>query len=301
MALAELPSEIIYEICKMLPYSSCKALAAVNRDLSSLMRNVHFKKLARNKLLSKVYDWIEEYNDFDLAVQHACDRRNTDGLRLLLSFGVKVPSFILLDVCKMGNAEALKVFLEDQRVRLFPEMLWTVCEYGWLDLLDLLLRDGRLNPADNADQALIVACVNSQSDCVRRLLEDPRVSANARNDFCFRHVCQDSNHELIDLFLANDQVNPGARDDEALIEASASGNLALVQRLLTLPRVHPEARDNFALRVAAQRWYVKIAHRLWRDPRVKRQHMFCYNPEDRQRIALILSDAPDVPAQTNGK
>lgn len=291
MIFEQIPVEILYKIIKKLSYSSCIQFFKTNKYFYEIyINNISFQNIVNRKLKTKIYGWLTSYGDYDLTLYHACRKRDLLAVKYIMNICNQIPMFILYDLCKSGNREALEILLTHKKVIPDNEMLLIGCEYGHTEIVDLLLRSTRLDPSENSDQALVVACINENIDCVRRLLEDHRVSPNTRNDLCFRRACSTNSDELIELLLLDSRVNPAARDNDALIEACSSGNVNIVNRLLLIPSVQPDAQDNLAIKNAAMRWHPEIVRNLWKDPRVRKQHKYCFNKDERKRISLIVKE-----------
>ena len=87
------------------------------------------------------------------------------------------------------------------------------------DVIELLLKDERVNPADNHNEALYQAAKNNNVDAVKKLMEDPRVNpADAKESL-------DKNYNIV------------YEDNYIIYEAAANQAFAAVEELLKDPRV----------------------------------------------------------------
>jgi hypothetical protein len=122
---------------------------------------------------------------------------------------------------------------------------------GMAPIVEMLLRDGRANPAADDSAALREAVKHNQLNTVDLLLRDNRAVPSARDDEAIvnaggvvRSV------EMVQLLLQSPKINPGARNNLLLNTAVLRGDLDIVRLLAAHPRVNVSAENNWALTLA---------------------------------------------------
>ncbi|GBG25536.1 DNA replication licensing factor MCM2 [Hondaea fermentalgiana] len=131
-----------------------------------------------------------------------------------------------------------------------------------------------LDPRNAHSLALRKACRMGHIEIVRILLDDGRVDITASNQYCIRVACQKGNLELVCLLLEHPDVDPTVLNDDAFRTAAAYGHLAICQALLAWQRpstshsallfdtVDPASQNNYAIRLAAYNGHWSICKLL---------------------------------------
>jgi len=117
-------------------------------------------------------------------------------------------------------------------------------EHGQLDVVELLLRDARVDPTEDDQYAIRWASFHGHVAVVDRLLRDARVDPSADEQFGLRLACLSGDVAVLDRLLSDARVDPSAKNQYAIRWASRKGHLAVVERLLRDERV---ANDMCAL------------------------------------------------------
>ncbi|CAH6420885.1 Hypothetical protein POVR2_LOCUS285 [uncultured virus] len=105
------------------------------------------------------------------------------------------------------------------------------------DIIDLLLRDGRIDPTSNRTRVLIDAVSAGKFNIVARLLQDPRVDPNARRGEPLRQACLSGYTNIVKLLLSDPRTDPTIDDYCALITSAGIGREAETKLLLADKRV----------------------------------------------------------------
>lgn len=89
-----------------------------------------------------------------------------------------------LDVAiEVGNNEIVNLLLNDERIELnVDHLIRAIRNDVGIEIIRTLLEDGRIDPSENDNEALIIASARGDVDTVRLLLTDPRVDPSARNN-----------------------------------------------------------------------------------------------------------------------
>ncbi|KAJ3016207.1 UNVERIFIED_CONTAM: hypothetical protein HDU68_012360 [Siphonaria sp. JEL0065] len=154
------------------------------------------------------------------------------------SLGVCLNQYFLNTITN-GSADLLALFLADPRITLtetvhlkFLELCGKRCQLDLLKKIELLLKDGRLDPSFCNNSALQKAC------------------------------CQDANLELVHLLLADSRTWPS---DDLFCKSIKSGNFELVKLLSSHPRVVLSVSANLSLGTTSN---VEVARFLLFHPRI---------------------------------
>jgi ankyrin repeat protein len=145
-----------------------------------------------------------------------------------------------------------------------------------MDIVKLLFQDPRVNPADQEDEAITVACEEGHTEIFRLLLQDPRVTPTAT---LFRRACEMGRHEIVELLLQDPRVDPADWDNDPFIQACSEGRTEVVKLLLLDPRVNPADLRNRGFQRAAADGHLEVVKLLLLDPRV--------DPTDKENSAFF--------------
>lgn len=122
----------------------------------------------------------------------------------------------------------------------------------YLEIVRLLLEDGRCDPSWNHSASLRAACKNGDNaEIVRLLLSDGRADPDEAG--VLTTACKAGRDEIVRLLLADPRVNPNEENGEALSEAADKGHVSVVAILLEDGRVDPNAQSGTPLLVSLQR------------------------------------------------
>jgi hypothetical protein len=190
-----------------------------------------------------------------LGDQRVLDGRNLDHyLQTAVQGGhvEVVECFLLADVWSTRDA--------------LQKALCLAAELNLPEVVALLLKDDRVDPTANRQEALIAAS-RCSLDCIKVFLEDGRVDLSADDSAVLLRSAQ-SGGTTLDFLLQQDGVDPSADDSKALRIAAKSGQSNAVYNLLVDGRADPSARDCEAVRCAGGRNKAIIVDLLLRDPRV---------------------------------
>jgi hypothetical protein len=181
----------------------------------------------------------------------------------------------LLSLNTGGATESTSTFLCDRAFQ-------TACSFGHPRMVELLLRDPRVDPVAQsfgALPALEVASSKGHAAVVKLLLADPRV--DPADGAALKRASKSGHAAVVKLLLADSRVDPSARGSEVLIVASGKGHAEVVGLLLADPRCDPAARDNLALVKACASGHAGVVKLLLADPRV--------DPSNEQNSAIRVS------------
>ncbi len=225
--------------------------------------------------------------------------------------------------CFHGYEKSVDYILKNPRVdptALANEALYLACMAPHKEVVKLLVLDGRANPSDRKDCAVICAARHGwtslmeiiladsradatgvsaalwwavRSDClkvVRLILKDSRANIAIDENRALAWVCKHGRTPMAALLLEHADVDPAAGQNRAICLASLHGHTAVVKLLLAHPRVDPADRNNGAMRSARIMKHTDVVVLLLGDERVHRQRARAY--ADAERIRRFLRDPP---------
>jgi hypothetical protein len=114
--------------------------------------------------------------------------------------------------------------------------LQVACERGHIDVVNLLLSDSRVNPSDKENLAIQCASKKGHVEIVKLLLADSRVDPSDKNNEAIRFASQ-KGKEIVKLLLQDKRVDPSADDQMLLLRCLRLENVEMVRLLLTDPRI----------------------------------------------------------------
>lgn len=95
-------------------------------------------------------------------------------------------------------------------------------ENGHIKVVERLLQDERVNPADNRNEAIELASKNGHIEVVERLLQDERVNPADNNNAAIRLASEEGHVKVVERLLQDKRVNPAANNNVAIRLASAN-------------------------------------------------------------------------------
>jgi ankyrin repeat protein len=133
--------------------------------------------------------------------------------------------------------------------------------------VQILLKDKRVDPSDEDNSSIKLACTFGHYDVAKALLSDPRVCSifqiidynkpkepnytfhyshikvdpSSEGDFALRRSAENGYHKIIKILLKDPRVDASISDDYALKRACRNGHVEVVRVLLTDKRVNPSA------------------------------------------------------------
>lgn len=204
---------------------------------------------------------------------------------------------VLMDAASAGKLEVVQLLLADGRadpsaVADVPDEGYTFTRFG-----ERPRRNRRWITCANAP--LRVALLRKHRAVVELLLRDPRVDPSADDNFLLVWACENCDWNLLHCLLDDPRVDPSARSSKALQNAARSGRLPLVDRLLSDPRVCISVPANGALVVAAENGHDAVVERLLADPRITPTYgVASAAGEDATSVRQALHDAMAAAALT---
>lgn len=131
--------------------------------------------------------------------------------------------------CQNDRIEIIKLLIELKPDIYTNDALILACEYGHLDIVKFLLRNGS-NIHHYNDQALSSAC-ESGNYMIAKFLLDCKANVNTDNNEALHLACQEGHIEIVKLLLKYG-VNIETKNNKALHLASKNGQIKIVKLLL---------------------------------------------------------------------
>ncbi|KAI8912740.1 ankyrin repeat-containing domain protein [Gorgonomyces haynaldii] len=225
--------------------------------------------------------WCQE------AVVLACEAGHVKTLQTLLD----CPGFILsedsapIHACVQEDSPAcLQVLLKNRRSKPNFQCLYLAVENEMSEMVQMLLKDSRVDPSENDDELLDLAATSGNSlSIVQMLMDDTRVDPTSHFFSAIEGVINQGlcAKNIVQLFLNDERVDPSLFNNSPFKMACAHALSDIVQWMLCHPLVDPAHNHNEALQLAAQKGHLDIVKLLCADSRV--------NPDDRNKRALKLA------------
>ena len=108
---------------------------------------------------------------------------------------------------------------------------------GHVDILRVLLEDGRCDPGEDDNGAIGNAAMNGKVEIVQVLLEDPRVDPGGGEDYAIRWASWFGQADVVSLLLAHPSVDPAADRNAPIKDSWENAHLDVVAILAADPRV----------------------------------------------------------------
>lgn len=128
--------------------------------------------------------------------------------------------------------------------------------YGHLQLVNLLLKDERVDSSDLGNDAIIEASARGYLDIVNRLLLDPRVNPET---YPIIGASKNGHIDVVTRLLKDERVKP---NKDAVRNATINGHIEIVKLLLSHPKIDPTEfqRYNYFVYTAIDRGYFEVAY-----------------------------------------
>jgi len=186
-----------------------------------------------------------------------------------------------------GHANIVEILLKDGRidpnVRINFSLSKAAAE-GHADVVKLLLKDSRVDPGLN-NEVLENTIKGGHTEVVKLLLEDKRSDPNVEllghKGGPLRYAAEHGYTEIVRLLLADGRADPSARGSDALNLAAEHGHTEIVRLLLEDGRSNPSDVKSESLRRASFNGHSDIVQMLLKDKRADpndRGDFPCPNP-----------------------
>jgi ankyrin repeat protein len=169
----------------------------------------------------------------------------------------------------IGNKELVEILLQNPKLNMnanFNDSLCLACSTGRLDVVDLLLKDGRLDPTipssifpdDLGNNALETACAYGHLSVVQLLLNDPRVDPSSNDCLAVTLAAGNGHSNILERLLQDQRVVSNCRPHEALIEAILEDHEECIRILLTNEGINSYECKSNAIQLAIERKYYSV-------------------------------------------
>jgi len=170
--------------------------------------------------------------------------------------------------CVSGYVENVKAFLECERFVLNNDhsfILTAAAEKGCADVVELLLKDGRLDPGLESNMALWKSASNGHTATVKFLLADKRVDPSDQLNTVIIAALVCGYVDIVKLLLTDERIDVSEYSFESVVR---NGNVEIVKILLDDGRVNPSFENNLLIRIATENGNDEIVQLLLADVRV---------------------------------
>ncbi|CAH6421305.1 Hypothetical protein POVR2_LOCUS340 [uncultured virus] len=178
-------------------------------------------------------------------------------VRTLMDIVPEFSSSALVErVIERGTTEVLQFLLSDPHVDMAevlldePDLIASACSVQNRDMVLLLLRDGRFDPAISRNEAFLKCVALGDLDLVQLLMSDRRVDLAARKNSAVSTCCKRGYTDILTILLRDRRVlhefSEEGNDDIHLQQAIAHCRTEIVRLILLTGRVGIyTARSNF--------------------------------------------------------
>jgi hypothetical protein len=235
----------------------CRALRMFPSDFHAQRELEHLIKILKHDLVLVITPNQIENSPYHLKITKLMRFKHVD------------PSICLAVAAAFNYTNILDYLILDKKVdpsRDDNEALVLACRHGQLTVVERLLRDPRLDLADNdvMERCLENAVTGNHLSVIRLLLKGGRVIPRAKRSLHLASVCGYVN--IVELLLT--VCDPRSWNSFSLTEAVLNGHLEVVKLLVSDPRIDPAVNNNLALQQAAFRGHTEIVRFLVADERV---------------------------------
>lgn len=186
-----------------------------------------FKLACKNQDLKTINELLPNVTPktLNLVIHRCCIFGRFDVVKELIKDPRIDPSYRLIAACASGDLKLVKELLNDREAD--PKFqgsssLKLAVQYGHLEIVDVLLKDGRADPDDEyiEDVLLALAAERGHFKVVDRLLLDNRIIPNENNNEAIVKAFENNNFRIVDRLLAVKRIkrNLDVVDDPNFIE-----------------------------------------------------------------------------------
>ncbi len=169
-----------------------------------------------------------------------------------------------------GSLKVVRFLLKDKRVDPAAddnEAIVAASFKGELGIVRLLLKDKRVDPSARDNGPMVEASTHGHLGVMRLLFDDGRVDPAARRNMAISEASSNGQLEAVRILLAKG-VDPSVGVFKAISDASAGGYAEIVLLLLEDERVDPSVNENEAIRDASANGHLEVVRILMKDERV---------------------------------
>ncbi len=147
-----------------------------------------------------------------------------------------IPKHVLLQIAvARGDLDVIDSFVRDPALKI-KQVICTAVLNGWFIVIARLIDDERFT-ASMRHQVFHEACAQGHTSIVDLLLKDPRVDPRAGNSAALRYAAEKGRYDVVQLLLADPRVDPTAENNEALRLARMYSHRDVVNLLVQDERV----------------------------------------------------------------
>lgn len=148
-----------------------------------------------------------------------------------------------------------------------------------LDLVERL--QDSVEPDFDCNLAVRLAAREGNLSILNLLLKDSRVDPSAINNYAIQHASMNGHLSIVESLLQDSRVDPGDDNNLALNIASQKGHEEIVELLLKSSKVNPMDLNNAALSYALKNNHISVAKMLLKDHRVRSllddRNFYCFS------------------------
>lgn len=163
------------------------------------------------KLFINAKDMLVYFNDYNRHLYRY------NGFEILIKLFLKhIKNSELLQyfniLCLLNLHKICKLFLENTNIVPMDSLFGDMCRYNRVEIVALLLKNGKCNPGYLQNYPIRSACDNGCLQVVDLLLNDPRIDATDREYYCFRKSSANGHTEILKCLLKKTKIPPDVID-----------------------------------------------------------------------------------------
>mmetsp|Transcript_30054 Transcript_30054/g.36586 ORF Transcript_30054/g.36586 Transcript_30054/m.36586 type:complete len:214 (+) Transcript_30054:1416-2057(+) len=141
--------------------------------------------------------------------------------------------------CYENHLDIARLLFDNPEFKIDPAvddsyLLFFAAQTGYVEMTRFLLSQPSVNPSANNNTAIEEACNNGGNlEIVQLLMADKRVNPADKKCIAFDRACQGGNLDIVKLLLDDPRVEPSARDNAAIILGFGYGQLDVINYILT--------------------------------------------------------------------
>lgn len=199
----------IVEVSRLSSSSNCfRQYLKIHRDI---FKSIRSKQIYSNELLLKIAYNFPRYfinpriiNSNEIVPSLIVSQETIENAFKTYKI-VKISRWDQIDSlmdCKLDKIGIFKLLLQNKSIDPKNALIYAI-KMNYKQIVDILLKDDRIDPAANYNEALGLASAKGYLDIVQMLLRDERVDPSANNNFAIKWASRFNNTRVVNLLLSD--------------------------------------------------------------------------------------------------
>jgi len=163
-------------------------------------------------------------------------------------------------------------------------------ENGYTDIIEMLLKDDRVNPIVHNNLPIAYAAENGHLDAVKVLMNDKRVDPSDHNNDAIKYALRNNHLTVVKELLKDKRVDPSYHNNDAIKYALRNNHLTVVKELLKDKRVVDklEPDDRYKIRIELEHGYKSLFKDIERKMKSNESIRHVLRPKSEDDILKIV-------------